>query len=113
MSKLNKKQIENELRGKIAKQYTAKIFYLEKEIAHLHEENAEYHRRAYQAEQEKLEMQDKLKQYEDWNNRLQEFMDMSDEDRVAYIETLKKTNELNKAIERFGFYSKMLSRIFN
>ena len=112
MPKLNKKQIENELRGKIAKQYTAKVFYLEKENANLREANAEYRRRAYEAEQEKLEMQDKLKQYEDWNNRLQEFMDMSDEDRIAYVENLKKTNELNKVIERFGFYRKMLSHIF-
>lgn len=112
MPKLNKKQIENELRGKIAKQYTAKVFYLEKENNNLREANAEYRRRAYQAEQEKLEMQDKLKQYEDWNNRLQEFMDMSEEDRLAYVENLKKTDELNKAIERFGFYGKMLSRVF-
>ena len=57
-------------------------------------------------------MQDKLKQYEDWNRRLQEFMDMSEEDRLAYVENLKKTNELNKAIERFGFYGKLLSRVF-
>ena len=112
MPKLNKKQIENELRGKIAKQYTEKVAKLEDEINRLHEANAEYRTRAYKAEQEKLEMQDKLKQFEDWNNRLQEFMDMSEEDRLAYVENLKKTNELNKAIERFGFYGKMLSNVF-
>ena len=38
---------------------------------------------------------------------------MSEEDRLAYVENLKKTNELNRAIERFGFYEKMLSRVFN
>ena len=37
---------------------------------------------------------------------------MSEEDRLAYIENLKKTNELNKSIERFGFYGKMLSNVF-
>lgn len=112
MTKLSKKQIENELRGKIAKQYTEKVAKLEDEINHLREANAEYRTRAYKAEQEKLEMQDKLNQYEDWNNRLQEFMDMSEEDRLAYVENLKKTNELNRAIEQFGFYGKMLSRVF-
>lgn len=112
MPKLNKKQIENALRGKIAKQYTEKVAKLEDEINRLREANAEYRTRAYKAEQEKLEIQDKLKQYEDWNNRLQEFMDMSDNDRKAYVENLKKTDELNKAIERFGFYGKMLSRVF-
>jgi len=112
MPKLTKKQIENELRGKIAKQYTEKVAKLEDEINRLREANAEYRKRTNKAEQEKLEMQDKLKQYEDWNNRLQEFMDMSDNDRKVYVENLKKTDELNKAIERFGFYGKMLTRVF-
>lgn len=107
MPKLNKKQIENELRGKLAKQYTAKVAKLEDEINRLREANAEYRKRAYQAEQEKLEMQDKLSQYEDWNRRLQEFMDMSEEDRTAYVENLKRTKELDDAIRRFGFYAKM------
>ena len=111
MTKLTKKEIENQLRGKIAKQYTDKIANLEDEINRLRKANTEYRNRAYQAEQEKLEMQDKLKQYEDWNIRLQDFMDMSEEDRLAYIENLKKTNELNKSIERFGFYGKMLSSV--
>ena len=35
MSKLNKKQIENELRGKIVKQYTKRIQELEDKIAKL------------------------------------------------------------------------------
>ncbi len=112
MTKLSKKEIENQLRSKIAKQYTEKVAKLEDDINRLREVNAEYRTRAYKAEQEKLEMQDKLKQYEDWNNRLQDFMDMSEEDRLAYVENLKKTNDLNKAIERFGFYEKMLSRVF-
>ena len=112
MTKLSKKEIENQLRVKIAKQYTEKVAKLEDEINRLREANAEYRNRAYKAEQEKLEMQDKLNQYEDWNNRLQEFMDMSEADRLAYVENLKKTKELDKAIEGFGFYGKMLSRVF-
>ena len=110
--KQNKKQIEAALRNKMAAQYTNKVADLNKEIDMLRKSNKEYRERAYKAEQEKLEMQDKLNQYEDWNRRLQEFMDMSDEDRVAYVENLKKTKELNDAIERFGFYGKMLGRVF-
>ena len=72
----------------------------------------EMEKRAIKAENECDVLKDKVTQYEDWNNRLQEFMDMSEEDRLAYVENLKKTNELNRAIERFGFYGKMLSRVF-
>ncbi len=110
--KQNKKQIEAALRNKMAAQYTNKVADLNKEIDMLRKSNKEYRERAYKAEQEKLEMQDKLNQYEDWNRRLQEFMGMSDEDRAAYVENLKKTKELNDAIERFGFYGKMLGRLF-
>lgn len=110
--KPNKKQIEAALRNKMAAQYTNKVADLNKEIDMLRKSNKEYRERAYKAEQEKLELQDKLNQYEDWNNRLQEFMDMSDEDRAAYVENLKKTKELNDAIERFGFYGKMLGSVF-
>lgn len=109
MAKVNKKQIENELRNKISKQYTAKVAELKKEIEVLREANKEYRVRAYKAEQEKNEIQDKLEQYEDWNRRLMEFMDMSDEDRKAHIEKLKKTDELDKAIKNFGFYNKIFS----
>ena len=112
MTKLNKKEIENQLRGKIAKQYTEKVAKLEDEINRLHKANVEYRNRAYKAEQEKLEMQDKLKQYEDWNIRLQDFMDMSEEDRLAYVENLKKTNELDDAINHFKLYGKMLGNLF-
>ena len=110
--KQNKKQIEAALRNKMAAQYTNKVADLNKEIDMLRKSNKAYRERAYKAEQEKLELQDKVNQYEDWNNRLQEFMGMSDEDRAAYVENLKKTKELNDAIERFGFYGKLLGRVF-
>ena len=110
--KQTKKQIEAALRNKMAAQYTNKVADLNKEIDMLRKSNKEYRERAYKAEQEKLELQDKVNQYEDWNNRLQEFMDMSDEDRAVYVENLKKTKELNDMMDHFVFYEKMLGTLF-
>ena len=112
MPKLNKKQIENELRGKIDKQYTQRTQKLEDRVKKLSEQLYEANQRASKAEQEKLEMQDKLNQLEDWNQRLQEFMNMSEEERTTYVEHLKKTKELDTAIDRFGFYGKTLGTLF-
>lgn len=112
MSKLNKKQIENELRGKIVKQYTQRTQELEEKVKRLSEQVYEANQRALKAEQEKLEMQDKLNQLEDWNQRLQEFMDMSEEERTAYVENLKRTKELDDAISHFNLYGKMLGNLF-
>lgn len=112
MTKLNKKEIENQLRGKLAKQYTERVKYLENEVEQLHKKLQDAYKRAQEAEREKLEMKDKLNQYEDWNNRLQEFMDMNDSDRVKYVENLRKNNELDALLKKFGFFDKMLSRVF-
>ena len=112
MPKLNKKQIENELRGKIVKQYTKRTQELEDKVKRLSEQVYEANQCAHKAEQEKLEMRDRLNQLEDWNQRLQEFMDMNEDERTAYVENLKKTDELNKAIDRFGFYGKLLGNLF-
>jgi predicted nuclease with TOPRIM domain len=113
MSKLNKKQIEANLRNKLAAQYKEKTEQLKNEKAVLEKRYNEMWERARKAEIERDELKEKVAQYEDWNNRLQEFMGMSDEDRKAYVENLKKTKELNDAINRFGFYGSMLSRLFN
>jgi len=112
MPKLNKKQIENELRGKIVKQYTKRTQELEDKVKRLSEQVYEANQRVHKAEQEKLEMRDRLNQLEDWNQRLQEFMDMNEDERTAYVENLKRTDELNKAIDRFGFYGKLLGNLF-
>ena len=96
--KPNKKQIEASLRNKLAAQYTAKVADLKKEIEDLHEANKEYRTRAYKAEQEKLELQDKVNQYEEWIERLQEYMDMSEEDRQAHLETLRAKSEYDKLL---------------
>ena len=112
MSKLNKKQIEANLRNKLASQYKEKTEQLKNEKVVLEKRYNEMWERARKVEIERDELKDKLAQYEDWNRRLQEFMDMSEEDRTAYIENLKRTKELDDAINRFGFYGKMLGTLF-
>lgn len=110
--KQNKKQIEANLRNKLAAQYKEKTEQLKSEKALLEKRYKEMWERARKAEIERDELKDKVAQYEDWNRRLQEFMDMSEEDRTAYIENLKKTKELNEAISHFGLYTKMLGTLF-
>ena len=109
--KQNKKQIEANLRNKLASQYKDKTEQLKNEKAILEKRYQEMWKRARKAEIERDELQDKVSQLEDWNRRLQEFMDMSEEDRTAYVENLKRTKELDDAISRFGFYGKMLGTL--
>lgn len=110
--KQNKKQIEANLRNKLAAQYKEKTEQLKNEKAVLEKRYNEMWERARKAEIERDELKDKVAQCEDWNRRLQEFMDMSEEDRKAYVENLKKTDELNDAISHLGFYTKMIGKLF-
>jgi len=112
MTKPNRKQIEANLRNKLASQYKEKSEVLKAEKDSLEKSYNELWKKSREIARERDELKDKVAQYEDWNRRLQEFMDMSDEDRVAYIENLKKTKELNDTIKRLGFYGKLLGNLF-
>lgn len=42
-----------------------------------------------------------VEKYKDWNNRLQEFMDMSPEEREQYFAELQTKNKLNEKMTSF------------
>lgn len=112
MSKLNRKQIEANLRNKLASQYNEKIEQLKSDKVVLKRLLNEMEKRAIKAENEYDELKEKVAQYEDWNRRLQEFMDMSEEDRIKYVENLRRTDEFDRLLKRFGFFSEMYGNLF-
>jgi len=112
MPKLNKKQIEASLRNKLASQYKEKTEQLKSEKAALELKYNKLWRESCEIKRDRDELKEKVTQLEDWNRRLQEFMDMSEEERTAYVENLKRTKELDDVIKRFGFYGKLLGNLF-
>lgn len=107
MPKVNRKAVEANLRNKLAAQYREKIETLKKEEATLAEKYKEMWERARQAETERDELKDKVAMYEDWNRRLQEFMDMNEDDRKQYLTNLRNSNELDKLLEKFTFFGNL------
>lgn len=101
----NRKSIEANLRNKLAAQYKEKSDNLQKRLDCLDKSYREMHQRARKAEIERDELKDKIQQYEDWIQRLQEFMDMNDDDRKIYVETLRAKDELKRAVEGTRMYS--------
>jgi len=112
MPKPNKKQIEANLRNKLASQYKEKTEQLKSEKSALEIKYNKLWSESCEIKRERDELKEKVTQLEDWNRRLQEFMDMNEEERTAYVENLKKTKELDEAIKRFGFYGKMMGTLF-
>lgn len=55
------------------------------------------------------ELEEKLSQYEDWNRRLQEFMDMEPDEREKAIQDYKTQETFNIKIEP---YINLMSKLF-
>jgi predicted nuclease with TOPRIM domain len=110
MSKVNRKAIEANLRNKLATQYKEKTEALKAEKAILEKRYNEMWERARKAEIERDELKGKLSVYEDWNRRLQEFMDMDEKDRVAYVENLRMNAAAKQMFDdKFGHFAQMLA----
>lgn len=105
MKQETKKELKARLTNEIAARFKNRITSLEHRCNTL---GAMYHNetlKVQQLKQENLELKDKVEQYEDWINRLQEFMDMDPELRENAITQYKvqsQTSEkLNKIVSMY------------
>lgn len=108
--KLNKKQIEANLRNKLASQYKERINLLKERVNSLTSISLKYQTEIHTLKRENLELKDKVQQYEDWIERLHEFFNMNENDRQAYFDHLQKQKQLDQALY---LYTNLLKKIFN
>lgn len=94
-----KKQIYAQATNDVAKRFNAKIRNLEDTNKNLRERLAEERQLRISAQTELLELRDKLEQYEDWNRRLQEFMDISPEQRENLFAEMRAASVRGKRID--------------
>ena len=108
MAKESKKQIKAQLTNEISLRFKKRIDVLETELKYVRSELRECDNQRRKAEHTVRELQDKVEQYKDWNRRLQEFMDMTPEEREKAIQDSKlrvATNErLNKIMDMFQYF---------
>lgn len=108
MAKESKKQIKAQLTNEISLRFKKRIDVLETELKYVRSELKECDNQRRKAEHTVRELQDKVEKYEDWNRRLQEFMDMTPEEREKVIQDSKlrvATNQrLNKIMDMFQYF---------
>lgn len=114
MSKpVTKKELKAQLTNEIAKRFQTKILNLESDVMHFKTLFNEERKKRFEIENKYNELQEKFQQYEDWNNRLQEFVNMSPEDREKYIEEKKKSKEIqNKFDSMMNTYHHIMNLMF-
>ena len=89
-------QIREELRRQMAKQHNDEIENQKKLKMQYWEMFVKSDKKCCELKKENDELKEKVAQLEDWNRRLMEFMDMSDEDRKAAIQEYAANAELSE-----------------
>lgn len=101
MAKETRKQIVEQTRNEVARQYKARITELEERLKRANDGQWQF-MRAYNEERQRAdELQEKVNQYEDWIRRLQEFMDMPEDARKKAYKEWETNAKLNEMLTGF------------
>ena len=93
-----RKQIVEQTRNEVVKQYTAKLQILMERINKLTKDYDIEKQKRIECQERIDELQEKVNQYEDWIQRLQEFMDIPESQKEEYIAQMKAQEDANKII---------------
>lgn len=106
--KETKKQIKAQLINEINSKYSKRIKELEENLKRANNSWIRLIEKNALLQAENIKLKEELEKYEDWNCRLQEFMDMTPEEREKVIQDSKlriTTNErLNKIMNLFQYF---------
>ena len=91
-----RKQIVEQTRNEVVKQYTAKLQILMERINKLTKDYDIERQKRIECQERIDELQEKVNQYEDWIQRLQDFMEMPESQREEYIVHMKAQEDANK-----------------
>lgn len=98
MVKKTRKEIEQTLRNKIANKYNEEREYQQKRYADLWDAYCRARKECDKYQQENEELKEKIRQYEDWIHRLQEFVDMPEDMRKAEIKKMQDDQKFSEYI---------------
>lgn len=122
MAKKSINEIRKELRKDMTKSFELKYGYLQDDLERykkLYNESNErfksYYKKYNEVKSENEELREKIRGYEEWVNRLMEFMDISDDDKRkqaidAYCTEQRMRGDMNALLDT---YNRIFSNIFN
>lgn len=104
-----KEQVRIECHKYYKKLYDEKLEKLEAENKNLQKDNYEVNKENIQLKRENNILREDLSILKDWNRRLQEFMDMSDEDRNKAFKEMKDRAESSANLKAIsGMFNEIL-----
>ena len=104
MAKKTRREIEENLRNKLANKHNEYVERQQKRYGELWDKYTEACRERNKYQQENEELKEKVQEYEDWIRRLQEFMDMPEDMRKAEIEKMQADQKIKAYITESPFF---------
>lgn len=109
-----KKQIVARVTNEVSKRYSQRIKDLTENIRFLTTKNSELYSNNVELRAKYSEALEKIQQYEDWINRLQEFCNLPDNEREGaiklYLQEKKNAAAMNSMLSMLGKYTAMIFR---
>ena len=110
-----REECRKELSKQFKEQYEKKIAWMEKSLKDSNDLIKKYSKENAELKIRNNELESKLNQLEDWNIRLQEFVNMSDDEREKAMMTFKMDIEnkqrLNTAMKVMSPYFELFARL--
>lgn len=112
MAKKTRKEIEETIRNKMANKHNEYVEHQQKKYSELWDAYCRARKECDKYQEENEQLKEKIQQYEDWINRLQEFMDMPEDMRKKEIEKMRADQKFKtyladstifKMLAGFGF----------
>lgn len=97
--KVNLNAVREEVRKKVSKQYAEKISYLQELLCDTRVKYNDTCVKNRQLYAENEELKEKLREYEDWIERLQEFVNMNSDEREQAVKKYREEKEINEAMK--------------
>lgn len=113
MGKVNLNSIREETRKKVSKQYAEEIQRLQESLKSLRITNNKVYEKFKLLERENEELKEKIQQYEDWIERLQNFVNMDPDERERAIQKYREEERIRKMTDSLlSVFSRYTSNLF-
>ena len=109
MGRESRKQIKAQVTNEVRNKYFKIIEGKNEEISQLVQRGLKIQRWNEELVAENIKLKEQLEKYEDWNRRLQEFMDMDPDSREEVITQYRTSKDLN---DRFSNILNMYEKMF-
>lgn len=107
MAKKTRKEIEETIRNKMANKHNEYVEHQQKKYSELWGAYCRARKECDKYQEENEQLKEKIQQYEDWINRLQEFVDMPEDMRKKEIEKMRAEQKFTTYLAESPFFKLM------